>query len=162
MCVHLRGDSHPQLHVSMGMHVCTSSLFCRGKAEFSLSPSPTHHPNPNLHPCLGLLKMGRRQRPQQEWWRRARARLSLLVQTLPGSGQIVSSGEGARKWQQGLEGPDTPRWTGTGCRELGDAPGADVRVTPPAAGDFSVNLGLLRLHLICLYLHNKDLAGTRN
>lgn len=28
-------------------------------------------------------------------------------------------------------------------------------VTPPAAGDFSVNLGLLRLHLICLYLHNK-------
>lgn len=33
-------------------------------------------------------------------------------------------------------------------------------VTPPAAGDFSVNLGLLCLHLICLYLHKKGLAGT--
>lgn len=35
-------------------------------------------------------------------------------------------------------------------------------VTPPAAGDFSVNLGLLCLHLICLYLHKKGLTGTRD
>jgi hypothetical protein len=45
---------------------------------------------------------------------------------------------------------------------IGTLEQADFVVTPPAAGDFSVNLGLLCLHLICLHLHNKGSAGTRD